>query len=207
MRAAQTVFVLILFFLTAAKSGFTQSDGSKAVVTEENLFQPAIGVTWNYSPNSFRAWGKIENAHQSQILLSYRHSKFNPGKFSVYFISEIVAASWIRYPINGKNGLRDNGFGLGFTPFGFELPLSNKPNGFFLHGSAGFIVFSQRLPSPLGSRFNYTLDAGIGYQFSVGEKRALQIGYKLKHLSNGNTGEVNPGIDSHNIFVGLLFAL
>lgn len=170
-------------------------------------FRPAFGITGNYSPNSFTVWGKMQNTRQSQLMLTYLHSKINLGKLSLNLATEIIATSWIRYPIDGVNGFRENVFGLGFIPARFHIPLSKKTNGLFLTASGGFMVFNRVFPSNKGTRFNYVLDTGIGYQFYAGEKTILQAGYKLKHLSNGNTGESNPGIDSQNIFIGILFTL
>ncbi|PWN07096.1 acyloxyacyl hydrolase [Rhodohalobacter mucosus] len=196
--------LIIITFLFSVKTSAQTQEGQSS---PEELFRPAFGITGNYSPNSFKAWGKVRNTRQSQIMLSYQHTKVTLGKVPVRISTDLIVSSWIRYPIDGANGPRENVFGLGLIPANFDIPLSKKTSGLFLTASAGFLVFDRVFPTVTGTRFNYMLAAGIGYRYQAGENMALQGGYKLKHLSNGNTGETNPGIDSQNIFVGILFTL
>jgi hypothetical protein len=39
-------------------------------------------------------------------------------------------------------------------------------------------------------------------QFFTASRRSFTIGYKYHHLSNAETGTINPGIDSNIIYLG-----
>jgi hypothetical protein len=51
------------------------------------------------------------------------------------------------------------------------------------------------VPEPRGTRFNYIGDIELGLAFRLTASRALEIGVELHHVSNGDTGEVNPGLN------------
>jgi hypothetical protein len=37
------------------------------------------------------------------------------------------------------------------------------------------------------------------------EKRAVSIGYKYYHISNGSRGQINPGFDNNVLYLGYTF--
>jgi hypothetical protein len=173
----------------------------------DNYSHPAFGLTATYSPHSFKAWGKMQNTQQSQLHMNFRHSRIPIGEISISVATDLILTGWVRYPIDGVDGPRESAVGLGIIPLRFQVPFSNRGNGLFFTASGGFLVFGSKFPSGMGARFNYLLDSGIGYQFQLKNGRILQAGYKLNHLSNGNSGDQNPGIDSQNIFFSILFNL
>ncbi len=71
-----------------------------------------------------------------------------------------------------------------------------------IRAGTGTLFTSRRVP-PGETRFNYTLFVGAGVEFAVSERRAIQIDYRLHHVSNAGTGPANPGINAHTVVVGL----
>jgi hypothetical protein len=57
----------------------------------------------------------------------------------------------------------------------------------------------------LDSDFTYLLWAGVGISFFVTDRTALYAGYRLTHLSNGNTDSPNRGFEAHTGVVGVSF--
>ena len=58
-------------------------------------------------------------------------------------------------------------------------------------------------PVPEGTkRANFTAHWGGGVRIAAGG-RGLVLAYRLQHISNGNQLQVNPGVNSHVLFVGL----
>ncbi|HMS42969.1 MAG TPA: acyloxyacyl hydrolase, partial [Pyrinomonadaceae bacterium] len=75
----------------------------------------------------------------------------------------------------------------------------------FVGVSGGLLYFNKTTPNFVGTRFNFTADVGGGLEIKLKKKRALTIGYKYYHISNGDRGIENPGFD-HNIFyIGYTF--
>lgn len=55
---------------------------------------------------------------------------------------------------------------------------------------------------PGAARFNFTYDFGGGVQIVKESGRAITIGYKYNHISNGYHSSINPGVDVQMIYVG-----
>lgn len=97
-------------------------------------------------------------------------------------------------------------YGAGLAPVGFKVYFRRqrrvKP---FVDTSGGFLYFREPVPLniPGATKFNWTFDFGGGIQISTGERRAITLGYKFHHLSNGGRSEVNPGLDANLFYVGL----
>ncbi len=64
------------------------------------------------------------------------------------------------------------------------------------------VLFTSREVPPGETTFNYTLFMGAGVEIAVSERGAIQLDYRLWHVSNLNTGRVNPGINAHTIVAG-----
>jgi len=98
---------------------------------------------------------------------------------------------------------RDRTYGAGLSPIGLKLNFRRRqmvqP---FASGSAGFLYFSKDVPQPGAAQFNFTYDFGGGVQIVNNSRRAITIGYKYQHISNGDRSPINPGIDVQMIYAG-----
>jgi hypothetical protein len=96
-------------------------------------------------------------------------------------------------------------YGAGIAPVGLKLHFRRqkrvKP---FVNGSGGFLYFREPVPINIqgATRFNWTFDFGGGIQIAAGDRRGINIGYKLHHISNGGRSAVNPGLDANLFYVG-----
>ncbi len=57
----------------------------------------------------------------------------------------------------------------------------------------------------IGSRFTFVLDGGAGVSYFVVPGVAINLGYRLQHISNGNTGHPNRGVNSNTGVLGVSF--
>jgi len=98
---------------------------------------------------------------------------------------------------------RDHTYGAGLSPIGLKLNFRRsqtfQP---FASGSGGFLYFSKDVPRPGAKRFNFTFDFGGGVQIVRNSGRAITIGYKYQHISNGDRSPINPGVDVQMIYGG-----
>ena len=110
---------------------------------------------------------------------------------------------------------RKSVYGWGAAPIGLKFNFRrNRRVQPFGHATGGFLYFSSQVPdvsSPLAlpppgtsgtSQFNFTFDFSGGVQIVNSNRRSFTIGYKYQHISNGNTGSFNPGVDVQMIFAG-----
>ena len=90
-----------------------------------------------------------------------------------------------------KASLRLHALGLGpFVPY--------------LEGTAGAGATGLDLPESR-STFTFILEAGAGVSYFVARAVALNVGYRLQHLSNGNTSSPNRGYNAHTGVAGVSF--
>jgi len=97
---------------------------------------------------------------------------------------------------------RHTAYGVGLVPVGFRARAGIAgPLQVAIGLSGGSIYFNRRVPDPGETRFNFTADgnAAILYRTQFG---AIDAGFRLHHISNGNTGRVNPGMNSRLLFIG-----
>jgi lipid A 3-O-deacylase PagL len=95
--------------------------------------------------------------------------------------------------------------GAGILPTGFQLyTRSVRPVRFFLGAAGGLLWFTRDTPVPDARRMNFAADAGVGAELLSHDGRVLVVGYKFQHLSNGGTARLNPGFDTHLMYVGVM---
>ncbi len=192
---------LILFFCFIETPLSAQN--SVQSTFEHNL---RAGISFNFSPNSFKGWGTIKNCKMAFINGQFWHTTINRKSFRARVASELIITHWVSYPEDGIDGPTDQRIGFGLVPVHIVVPFSGNSITPFFTASAGLLLFNDRLPAIGGATFNYKLNSGLGVELPIGSDRKIQIGYQLQHISNGNRSDENPGIDSHVFFANLIFS-
>jgi len=100
---------------------------------------------------------------------------------------------------------RHTAYAAGIAPLGFEgLVTLSRRVGLGIGVEGGGLYFNRRIPDPGETRFNFMADGNVALRVSLGVSRPTLIGgFRINHISNGGTGNVNPGMDSRLLFVGL----
>jgi hypothetical protein len=98
---------------------------------------------------------------------------------------------------------RESSYGFGLTPLGLQLDFANssriKP---FVHLNAGGVAFTKPVPLPDASRLVFTLEGGGGARIFTSERRAVTLGVRLHHISNGNRSGANRGLNQFVFYAG-----
>lgn len=190
---------------------FAQDNSNEAVNSKNELM-----IWGGASPDSTELIGVTEDARFGIIGLRYARI-FKPSRqIALKYTVDVVPAAVLSYPTfravplgNGAFRIerdRKSRFGWGIAPLGLQINFRRqKKVQPFISSSGGFIYFSKRVPSELGAKFNFTTDLGGGVQFMLRDKKAISVGYKYHHLSNGYRVEDNPGFDSNIFYVGFSF--
>ncbi len=201
------LLLFLLIFLAWQDTIIAQESTTKETVNSDSRdiksnHELQFGIRAFYAPATFTFIGKIESSDFIGLAIQAWHSKFNYGKFELDFGSEILVATRIKFPENGIDGPKNSKFGIGLIPAVVQVPVVNN---FFLSGSGGIIIFPDEFPSRFGTRLNFVFDFGIGYEFNLSPENKIQFGYQAQHISNGGTGQINPGIDLHMLYIGFRF--
>ncbi|HYL98566.1 MAG TPA: acyloxyacyl hydrolase, partial [Blastocatellia bacterium] len=94
-------------------------------------------------------------------------------------------------------------YGGGIVPVGFKLLVGpSKRIRPYVAVASGPFYFARQVPVLNSSNFNFFSTADFGLQIQAAPASAISIGYKLGHLSNAGTGNLNPGFNSSSVYVG-----
>ncbi len=202
-------FFTIFFCLTV----FAQDDTE----TGKNEF-----MFWGgFSPDSstvFRGTGRTPDARFGIVAFRYSRRFNNNDKVNLKYTVDAVPLAVLNYPdvripslvIGGSpiqvQRVRETRRAFGIAPLGLQVNFRpRKKIQPFIGASGGLLYFNKTTPNFVGTRFNFTADVGGGLEIKLKQKRAVTIGYKYYHVSNGDRGIENPGFD-HNIFyIGYTF--
>jgi hypothetical protein len=98
---------------------------------------------------------------------------------------------------------RETAYGAGLTPIGFQLDLANGSRVHpFVHVNGGFLVFNKPVPLPDAGRFAFVGEAGGGVRIFTSARRAVTLGVRFHHLSNGDRSGSNRGLNNFVIYGG-----
>lgn len=168
-----------------------------------------VGIWIGYSPHSFVLQGTALHRQLFLLNLQYARRLAVHGPLTLKYLVDVVPVALeiqpTSYYIVHETVLKNAAgtvFGAGANPFGLRLNFGHRKLQPFVDSSAGFLYFNRQVPAPASSQFNFTFNFGGGLQIFSDSRRSFMLGYKYHHLSNAETGTINPGIDSNVIFVG-----
>jgi hypothetical protein len=166
-----------------------------------------FGAWWGLSLMSGHIWGYAKDVKYMPIDVSYSYLLIPCSKWNLRYSPEVTAMAMLDEPnpaATDRFNQRKRTYGGGVSPVGFRAsfyPDSRVQP--FLSTDGGFIYFGDRVLSPQGSQFMYTIDFGGGIQIFRKARQALSIGYRYQHLSNANISLHNPGTDTNVFYVAV----
>ncbi len=162
-----------------------------------------FGAWWGLSLMSGHIWGYAKDVKYMPVDVNYSYLLYPGTRWNFRYAPELTALAMLDEPQSGQTLpwlQRKRTYGSGLSPVGFRAsfyPQSRVQP--FLSTDEGFIYFVDRVLSPQGSQFMYTIDFGGGLQIFRKQRQAVTIGYRYQHLSNANISLHNPGTDT-NVF-------
>lgn len=215
---AATLMLLALWSI-----GPAQTAGSSTASDSTNRQTPTEGI--QKGDNEWGIWGGIAFDSPTWIGTTrdarYGHIGLRYGR--VLKTSKTVAFEWtidvvpvavlsnsrfaaILPPVGSGVFVfpRVSAFGAGAAPIGLKFNFRrNKRVQPFGQATGGFLYFNKQVPEVATSQFNFTFDFSGGVQVVNSNRRSYTLGYKFHHISNGNTGFFNPGVDLQMVFFGV----
>lgn len=87
--------------------------------------------------------------------------------------------------------------GEAMSPVGFQWNFrpSHKIQPIII-GHGGYMYSTRPIPVDYAGSFNFTFDIGAGVEIYRSQTRSIRADYRYHHISNDDTAEYNPGIDS-----------
>jgi hypothetical protein len=98
---------------------------------------------------------------------------------------------------------RETAYGAGFTPLGLQLDFANGSKVHpYAHVNGGFLYFNKSVPIEDSGRFVWVGEAGGGLRIFTSERRAVNVGVRFHHISNGDRQGSNRGLNQFVIYAG-----
>lgn len=98
---------------------------------------------------------------------------------------------------------RETAYGAGVTPLGLQLDFANGSKVHpFAHVNGGFLYFNKSVPIEDAGRFAWVGEAGGGLRIFTSERRAVSVGVRFHHISNGDRQGSNRGLNQFVIYAG-----
>ena len=210
----------------ATRAASAQASGASSSPHAIEEGDNEIGVWGGGSLHSPTLWGSSENANYGMVAVRYARVFTDGESWALKYTVDAVPVAALNYerivfvPQPGAPGSfavrtdRETVYGAGLAPIGFQLNLRRRERlQPFLQTSGGFLYFAADVPEARssiapgrhGGQFNFTTDFGGGVQLATGRRRALTLGYRFHHLSNGFRAPFNPGFDSNLFYAGFSF--
>lgn len=181
-----------------------------------------LTIWGGFSPSSstiIKGTGRTPDARFGIVAFRYARRFNNNNSFNLKYTADVVPVAVLNYPDisdvptlitpTGTPTLqisRQTRYAFGAAPIGIQANFRpRKKIQPFIGASGGFLIFNKRTPNFVGTRFAFTADVGAGLEIKLKEKRAITFGYKYYHISNGNRGLENPGIDNNLFYIGYTF--
>ena len=226
MRRTYSVAVLVAAALASvsvpcSSQVDTASRTSTDIPAPQSLgARPASLWVWVQSgPASFHndRLGGFAGARLLASGVRWHHTLHRSDRFAVATIPDLVTVSSLSrindWRVTGS-GIRralvlskdGHATGIGTLPLAIRAALDeSKPLGAFLDLSAGLQYFFRAIPDARATRLNAQLMGGAGLRGAVGQRLEAELAYRLLHISNGGTARANPGLNFHQIAVGVGF--
>ncbi len=167
-----------------------------------------FGAWWGLSLMSGHVWGSAGDVKYMPIDVRYSYEFTRHDHWTMRYSPEVTALAMLDEPIadptNNPMEERKRTYGSGLSPVGFQSDFfpSHRVQPFF-STNGGFIYFMDKVLSPQGSQFMYTVDFGTGINIFRTQRQAVTIGYRYQHLSNADISHHNPGTDANTFYVSV----
>lgn len=165
-----------------------------------------FGGWWGLSVITGHVFGAAHDIKYMPIDVRYSYLFGRHRSWNVRYSPELTAMAMLDEPVPNQTNpelQRKRTYGSGLSPVGFQFdfrPTSRVQP--FVGTNGGFIYFTDRVLSPQGSQFMYTVDLGAGINIFRTPRQVISIGYRYQHLSNADISHHNPGTDANTFYIG-----
>jgi hypothetical protein len=212
MKLFAQVFLCAVLCLFISSSAFAQVDDNPFLLKRgDNEF----GFWGGFSPKATTIFGGLrddEAEDRKFVIAAFRYGRTLAANDSLalqYTLDAIplaLATGTIvsRTTVGGVTTFeRETAYGGGVTPLGLQLDFANGSKVHpFVHVNGGLLWFNKSVPIEDAGKLALVGEAGGGVRIFTSEKRAVNIGVRFHHISNGDRTGSNRGLNQFVIYAG-----
>jgi hypothetical protein len=164
-----------------------------------------VGAWWGLSLVAGHIWDYASDIKYMPMDVNYSYLFHRGDKWNLRWSPELNVAMMdepLTAPTTNPKMHRKRTYGAGLSPVGFRASfLPEKRVQPFFSTNGGFLYFGDRVLSPQGSQFMFTVDFGGGLTIYRKPRQSVSLGYRYQHISNANISLHNPGTDANTFYV------
>jgi len=209
---SKLIFALALIVFFAAASFAQNSDNPFVLERGDNEF----GFWGGFSPAATTIFGGLheDEAEDRKFFIAalhYGRTLAANDHLALQYTADIVPAAFATGTIVSRttspSGVttfqRETAYGAGVTPLGLQLDFANGAKVHpFVHVNGGLLYFNKSVPIEDAGQFAWVGEAGGGVRIFTSERRAVNIGVRFHHISNGDRQGSNRGLNQFIIYAG-----
>jgi hypothetical protein len=204
-------FALTVILIIAAPSFAQNTDAPYQLKRGDNEF----GFWGGVSPKASSIFGGLHDDETEDrkffiAALRYGHTLAANDSLALQYTLDVVPlavatgtiVSRTTSPAGVDTFRRETAYGAGFTPLGLQLDFANGSKVHpYAHVNGGFLYFNKSVPIEDAGRFAWVGEAG-GLRIFTSERRAVSVGVRFHHISNGDRQGSNRGLNQFVIYAG-----
>jgi len=213
MKPFSKLFFAVALALCISATAFAQDDNPFLLKRGDNEF----GFWGGFSPKAttiFEGLSEDEAEDRKLFLAAFRYGRTLAAnktlalQWTIDAVPVAVATGTIvNRTVNVVTGVqtfqRETAYGAGITPIGLQLDFANGSKVHpFAHVNGGFLYFNKSMPIEDSGQFQFVGEAGGGVRIFTSERRAVSIGVRFHHISNGDRHGANRGLNNFVIYAG-----
>jgi len=202
----------ILILICASAPAFAQTDDPYLLKRGDNEF----GFWAGFSPKATTIFAGLheDEAEDRKFFIAALHYGRTLAanhslalQYQLDIIPVAVATGTIVSRTTSLSGVttfrRETAYGGGVTPLGLQLDFRNGSKVHpFIHVNGGLLVFNKSVPIEDSGHLALVGEAGGGVRIFTSERRAVNLGVRFHHISNGDRSGSNRGLNQFVIYAG-----
>jgi hypothetical protein len=203
---------LFLIALCLSPAVFAQANDNPFLLTRGNN---EFGFWGGFSPKATTIFAGLhddEARDRKFALAAFRYGRTLAAndslalQYTLDVVPLAVATGTIvrRSTVGGVTTFRrETAYGGGITPLGLQLDFANGAKVHpFVHVNGGLLGFSKSVPIEDSGKLALVGEAGGGVRIFTSETRAVSLGVRFHHISNGDRSGSNRGLNQFVIYAG-----
>ena len=213
MKLFGPVVCTLVLVVCFCSSVFAQSDDNPFLLKRGDN---ELGVWAGFSPKATTIFGGLRDDEAEErkfFIAAFRYGRTLAANDSLalqYTLDAIPVAlatgtivSRTTTPGGVTTFQRETAYGAGVTPLGLQLDFANGAKVHpFVHVNGGLLWFNKSVPIEDAGKLALVGEAGGGIRIFTSERRALNIGVRFHHISNGDRTGSNRGLNQFVITAG-----
>jgi hypothetical protein len=205
IRIIYLVFLGLLSIKAVAQETITSSNIAERISPKHHIFF----VEYSHSPTSYIFLGKTPFSSSERTNVGYI-SPFTVRISGAYLYYSARLHPIIEYTYSKRDagGSLDTIRGWSLDPLGLSSFVQlNKTTHLRNTVYGGFTIMPYTFPTDKGRRLNFNFELQSTIEQALGKQYVLSFGGAFHHISNAQTGEQNPGIDSIYLLLRLSYLI